>query len=354
MPLTGSFTGIGVAPQVDAAVAQTQQTVRVVFSEGMTATADLTDPVTYTINEDLGSDPRTVSSVIIQSASIVVLTLDGLLTPGTDNYEVEVADTVIDLAGNPLDPANDTADFGFSGAVVSEVVEDPVEHIGLLNIERYQSAWGIGWGAFGASDEPEHLLESDVNHAVIARRRLIAQYQDTNFADLAEALGERFQELENLGVTVRDLSGLDTAWGPLLDAVGDRLGLTRQGFEDNTYRTRLAGYIMSGVSQGSPEHVRAIVDMLMQSVYDVRLETAPPGCMILRTQQLSQAEGDAFARLAQRGMPIGCRLILEWELPILMGPSFGFEDDNTAGPWAEFGEDASGAGNWAEGSDGGA
>lgn len=354
MPLTGSFVGIGVAPRVASAAAQTQSTVRVVFSEPMTNNAALTTAANYVLTPDFGSAARTVTSVLVASTTIVVLALDGALTPGTDNYQVAVSDLVIDVAANTLDPAFDTADFGFSGAVTPASDEDPVTHIGLLNAERYWSGFGIGWGNFGASNEAPHFLESDVGHAVRARRRLIAQYQGKpNAVATAELIGGRAQTIEDIGVTVRDLHGLDTAFGFLLDDVGERVGLSRQGLEDNTYRTRLAGRIMANVSQGNPEAVRAVLDMLMQTVYDVRLELAPPGVTILRTAQLFQEDGDRFAMTVNRAVPIGTRCIVEWELPAALGAGFGFADDPGAVEWAEFAEDSGDAGVWAEGSDGG-
>ena len=357
--LQGSFSGIGVGPQVESALGLSRVRVRVFFTEPMTDDAALNAAGSYTITEDVGSDPRFVLEVWpenVTNPGYVDLVLDGQVTEGVDNYNVQVSTTLTDVAGNALDASSDDANFGFESAVeAGPGVEDPIVHIGLLNPERYYSGLGAGsWGAAGASDEPAQYLESPTNHERRTLRRLIAQYQGKpNMLALIRALVAPWQELEDILYLITEKRDVDNGFGVLLDDIGGLVGLARGGLEDNTYRTRLAGRIVANASKSVPEDVRATVDMLMQGLAAVHLDESPPGVMILRTEQLIQEDGDVFAAIAQRAMPIATRILLHWELPIEMGESFGFEDDNGAGPWAEFAEDPSGAGLWAEGSDGG-
>lgn len=356
MSLTGSYVGIGVKPRVSAASATGPTAVRVTFNEAMANNAALLLAGNYTLTPSGGADARVVSSVTRQSALTVILFLDGDLTPGVDNYTVAVNNAgPTDLVGNTVDPAFDEALFGFAGTTVSTgESDDAFEHIGLLDPIRYRGAWGIGWANFGASDQQAHGLSSDIDHNARARGRLIAQYQGKSVPEAMMGLiGDRIQALDDIAYTVLHQHGLDTAWGFLLDDVGERVGLARNGLEDNAYRVRLGGRVLANASSGSYEDVRRVLDFLMQGLYDVRLEQAPPATMILRTAQLLQADGDAFAQTVMRAAPAGVRCIVEWELPVEQGLTFGFEDDNTAGPWAEFAEDSSAAGLWAEGYDGG-
>lgn len=348
----GSFVGVGDLPEVASANAYSSIGVAVHFTEAMTNDTELTDPANYTITGP--GTPPTVVSVTVSTATVVLLVLSDALTLGAiDDYTVEVADTVTDLAGNTLEPTADTATFGIIGTPpAAEPFDDPIEHIGLLDPARYYSGWGVGHCAFGASDEPAHMSTSSITHDVAARRRLIAQYneEDNPLRTLMELLGGRAQTLDDIATTVLEHRGVDTGWGFLLDQVGATVGIVRGGLEDNTYRIRIAGQILANTSNGSPEDVRKILSMLMQGLYDVRLVQAPPGVALLRTAQLVQEDGDAFAKIVQTGIPVGTRCIVQWELPIEMGMSFGFEDDNTVAGFAEFGEDASEAGLWAEGS----
>lgn len=113
MPLTGSYSGIGTAPTLVSAQPLSSTLVRIIFSEAMDSTVLI--PGNYTITEDLGSDPRVVSYVSTINTTTYLLTLDGNLTEGVDNYNVQVS-SVYDLVGNLIDVAND--DIDFSGPAV--------------------------------------------------------------------------------------------------------------------------------------------------------------------------------------------------------------------------------------------
>lgn len=225
--------------------------------------------------------------------------------------------------------------------------------MGLLDPTRYQTGFGAGMANIGASDEAAREAPG-IDHSVRAVRRLIAQYQGRpNITAFAATIGARAQDIEDACETLLQMRGLDTAFGFLLDALGERVRLARGGLADNTYRVRLAAQVIANASRGTPADVRAVLDMLMQGVLDVRLTETPPGCTVLRTAQISQEDGDAFAMIVNDAPPVGTRVIVEWELPVEAGLTFGFEDDNGAGPWAEHAEDASASGLWAEGADGG-
>lgn len=113
MPLTGTFIGRGVAPRVLSATALSPQTVLVVFNENMLANAALILPANYFVTPDVGSAARAVTLVVAQGTppGAVLLTLDGNLTPGINNYRVTVSN-VRDVANNLIDAAFDEADFG--------------------------------------------------------------------------------------------------------------------------------------------------------------------------------------------------------------------------------------------------
>jgi hypothetical protein len=123
--LLGSFTGSGIQPQVTGAVADTLTSVRVTFSESMLNNGALLTPANYVITHALGSSNRSVSAVSVLSPIEVILTLDGLLSPGTLNYTVTVALAVSDPAGNTLDPAHRAANFSGPEDVTAPFVVNP-------------------------------------------------------------------------------------------------------------------------------------------------------------------------------------------------------------------------------------
>lgn len=224
-----------------------------------------------------------------------------------------------------------------------------------LDPTRYQLGWGIGcFGNWGAADELPQFVHSKLDHKVRGLNRLIAQYQDDTdgMVALIETLTGQLQALEDAGQSVLQLRSLDTGFGQSLDQLGQFLLLQRGGIADNTYRIRLAARAIAAGSLGTPEVVRGVLDFLMCGLQSVVLLEEPPAVTVLRTAELPQIDGDAFARIVALVAPAGTRIIVQWELPASEGPSFGFESDNSAGPWAEWGEDPSDAGVWAEGYDG--
>lgn len=109
--IVGTYAGIGDGPTVENAVARSLTLVRVTFDEAMSLT-DLDDASNYTIVADVGSNARVVSNVVLgpgATPSYVDLELDGQLTEGTNNYDVEVGG-VFDAVGNPI-AMPDTATF---------------------------------------------------------------------------------------------------------------------------------------------------------------------------------------------------------------------------------------------------
>lgn len=106
MPLTGSFTGVGISPTVSSAQATTSTTVRVTFSEGMKNNAALSNPASYTLTPAIGSTARAITVVTPQGVTdptYVDLTLDGAMTTGILNYTITVSSSLEDAAGNPMD-----------------------------------------------------------------------------------------------------------------------------------------------------------------------------------------------------------------------------------------------------------
>lgn len=102
-------------PTVTAAVAESFSQVRVYFSLPMTVDDVLRAAESYTITALLGAAVRTVLRVQPLASgwpTSVLLYLDGDLTPGTNNYNVEVSDEATSIGGETLDPAADDADFG--------------------------------------------------------------------------------------------------------------------------------------------------------------------------------------------------------------------------------------------------
>lgn len=219
---------------------------------------------------------------------------------------------------------------------------------------RYQAGWGVGcFGNWGAADERPQHVQSKMDHVIRAQRRLLAQYSDKpNMLALIRASVANLQSIEDAAQSVLASRSLDTSFGATLSALGDLLLHARGGLADNTFRHQLAGVIAAQGSGCTAEEVRGILDALLCGLSSVSLAEEPPCVTVLRTCELTQLDGDTFAAIVNEGDASGTRTILQWEQPVDQGPLFGFESDNSSAPWAEFGDDLSTAGSWAEAWDG--
>lgn len=171
MPVSGSFVGLGVDPRVASAVALASNSVRVTFTELMEANAALTNVANYVLTPDVGSSARTVTAVTVEGTApspYVVLTLDGTLTPGSDNYQLLVTN-VEDAAGNPLDLAFDTVDFSGPPTLQQQAennvgIARPLTQVASAIGEELTDLGGFRGTRLTALLNPEERIESGVNN----------------------------------------------------------------------------------------------------------------------------------------------------------------------------------------------
>jgi hypothetical protein len=112
--LSAGFTAIGVDPQVSAAEAQDEVTVRVTFDEIMNDNAALSLPGNYVFTETTGV--AITATAVTPEGGGQPTYVDVTVNEMTDaaSYSVEVSN-VEDAVGNPIDVANDTAVFAGLG-----------------------------------------------------------------------------------------------------------------------------------------------------------------------------------------------------------------------------------------------
>lgn len=100
----GSWTGVGVKPQVSAVV-WISSYLRVTFSEAMTKNATFLATSSYVLTPGGGSVAVSVSSVVSGPGAnpiYIDLLLNKSLTIGVNNYTMTVSGSIIDKAGNTM------------------------------------------------------------------------------------------------------------------------------------------------------------------------------------------------------------------------------------------------------------
>lgn len=137
---TVNVVGLGVRPQVDSAVVRPDGRVRITFDEPMRRGAALASIGNYLFTPiSVGAATLFFSEVIVPAEPANPSYVDVVVSEMTDGatYEVMVAN-VTDVAGNVIDPANDTASFTGVGAAptVQSVIAVGLNRVDVVFSER--------------------------------------------------------------------------------------------------------------------------------------------------------------------------------------------------------------------------
>ncbi len=124
-PITKTFTGQGVLPQVSSAAQSGTGTLRVTFNEEMSSNAALITPANYTLSGPTDLTVTAVAPEDLVGPTYVDLTLDAFPILGVGNYSVTASATLQDLVGNPMDVSYLSATFdGWARDATSSCFED--------------------------------------------------------------------------------------------------------------------------------------------------------------------------------------------------------------------------------------
>jgi hypothetical protein len=119
------------------------------------------------------------------------------------------------------------------------------------------------------------------NHLALALARVIEQYKESpRLLSVLSTFVAQVQELENALIDLVDDTWINTAVGAQLDELGLLLNVTRGGFSDTVYRTRLNAAIVRHTSSGRAEQVISAFKLLAQAD-QVIVEEVFPGTVRL-------------------------------------------------------------------------
>jgi hypothetical protein len=109
-------------------------------------------------------------------------------------------------------------------------------------------------------------LVKTTTHASDALDRLPEQYRaQPKIASLISISAARSQELEDALYDLLSKGSLSDAEGPILDQLGEIVGIARSGYEDAKYKIRILAKIGQNISNGLPEDLISIFKLLMQA-----------------------------------------------------------------------------------------
>lgn len=182
------------------------------------------------------------------------------------------------------------------------------------------------------------------NHSEQAIARLITQYKNnTDFIAVINAFVAQFQDLEDNIVDLYGRLQIGTVTGQQLDNLGKILGLGRQGFDDNIYRTLLMAKLLSNISLGTPNEIINIFSILTNSGVSKLFEIYPATIQLQGEGVLDPSIEPYIPQIMQKALPAGVQIgglvlyeedsfVIDDDLdPVSEGDGFGDDTDLTAG-----------------------
>lgn len=149
-----------------------------------------------------------------------------------------------------------------------------------------------------------------IDHVQKALARLLTQYQGaTRLQSLLTAMIDPIQEIEDVLQSMNIDRYLAAAVGVQLDNIGDIVGLPRPtGMGDEQYRLHLYGQIKVNTSEGQPEQLIQIYQLLTQAVIVLLFEEFPAEFIIASDYTPpDQATTDDLIDIVKSAAPAGVR-----------------------------------------------
>lgn len=128
------------------------------------------------------------------------------------------------------------------------------------------------------------------DHIVQALNRVLEQYKESpRLQFMLSTSVQQVQDLEDALIDLLDKTWINTAEGAQLDQLGLLLNVTRGGFSDAVYRTRLNAAIVRYTSSGRPEQVISAIRLLSQADQIILEELFPADIRVTAVGAVSPA-----------------------------------------------------------------
>ncbi len=126
-------------------------------------------------------------------------------------------------------------------------------------------------GGVTRTPEAVHYIGPITVHEHLARSRLIERWKDKDALKAVQASwGPELQEVENALWEVWASRFVDYANGDALDVLGRTVGQSRQGMLDPQFRTWIKARIRINRSQGHPDDVIEVMQLVEENFADMR------------------------------------------------------------------------------------
>jgi len=181
--------------------------------------------------------------------------------------------------------------------------------------------------------------EEPIDRAEQALRLLVEQYRGSErLQGLIRAVAERLTEVDEARVQLLTKRWLDQAEGAQLDGLGELVGATRQGRDDEEYRLRLQAQVTINTGAGTPEDlIQGVGQLTGANQVQVREKYPAAYELFINVTSLPADLRALIATLSPAGVAATFLIVTEDAEP------FGFDNDPGAIGFNELGDDSGGA-----------
>ena len=168
-----------------------------------------------------------------------------------------------------------------------------------------------------------------LDHGQAAVDRLVTQYKNKPLIEgFLRSLANPTQDLEDTLWDLLTKRDLDTAEGKQLDVLGEIVGESRKGKNDDDYRIAIKAKIGQNISKATPEDVISVFILLVKANTAYFMEYFPAEAAIFADVNIEALDNAAILAFMQKVMPAGVRLdYIGW---YDNGDAFAFQDDPNA------------------------
>lgn len=153
-------------------------------------------------------------------------------------------------------------------------------------------------------------FEKITTHNEDALDRIIGQYRNSEkLRGILTALCKQVKDLEDTTNSCLGKLNIDTATDLLLDKIGEIIGQSRLGFNDEMYKVLIYTRIAINISGGIPENIINIFRIITQSESVDFRELFPAGIQIMADHEIPTNIVSAVKNAVRNALPAGVGLL---------------------------------------------
>lgn len=185
------------------------------------------------------------------------------------------------------------------------------------------------------------MMEKIQDHAQEALQRLVTQFQGKpRIEGLLRALVQPNQDIEDTLWDLLTKRSIHTAIGKQLDGIGEIVGESRKGKEDEVYRIAIKAKIGQNNSKATAEDIISVFKLLVQCEKAFFMEYFPAEVAIFADKNIESLDNNEILKFCQKAVAAGVRLdYIGWYDG---DHAFAFQDDPNAKGFGDAFDEAAG------------